>query len=122
MEKVICSGADQQDYFKCKIRKCPHRKLHEPIKGRCGAKNFNGMDGWCNAPGTVSPLDGQEDGQLVCCMAPKELAIETKKSLDYYLASAIKERYKCNQDIEAAKKRYGDACKLVEDIKKEISK
>ena len=122
MKKVICSGTTNKDFFKCEEKKCEHRILHEPVKGRCNCRNFNGRDGWCVAPGTTSLIDGHEDGGLVSCMTSETLVKEEKISLKHYLSSATKEMNDALIDIETAKKRYNNACKLVKDIKERLNK
>lgn len=80
MKKVICDGAvtDSANH-KCEERKCKHRKLHKPMKGRCGIRNHNNSDGWCSHPGTQSLIDMGEEGNCVTCMTEAQIRKEELK-------------------------------------------
>lgn len=119
---VICSGTTDKGFHKCEERKCKHRILHKSIKGRCNVRNHNGEDCWCVAPGTVSLLDGYEDGSLVSCMTSKTLVKEERKSLEYYLSSAIENKNNCKVALKNAKENYVKACELIDDIQKRLKK
>lgn len=57
---------------KCEERKCIHRKPHKFTNACVVNRNEEG-EAWCVSPGTVSPLDGNEDGSVVKCVPLKKV-------------------------------------------------
>ncbi len=100
MNMLICSGTSNKDWFKCDERKCKHRKLHKPIKGQCGVKDWNGSDRFCHAPDTVSPIDGNLDGRLVTCMTVKELKKERAEFNQWFLKELQESKKDLKQKIQ----------------------
>ena len=105
MKKVVCSGIMNREWHKCDERKCMHRELHVPIKGRCGVMSHNYSDTWCTAPGTTSVLDGDTDGSLVTCMTPTSLRKKEEESGKNYLDMLHRHKSELELDIKNSKDR-----------------
>jgi hypothetical protein len=100
MKMVICDGAVRDLVgHKCEERKCKHRKLHKPIKGRCGIRNHNNSDGWCTFPGVPSMLDLSDEGTCVTCMTHSEIRKEELKLNAFILKSLEEQKKELKQSI-----------------------
>lgn len=88
----ICNGTNSS--HQCHKRKCLHRKPHNKnINANgfgCGDRKHNNSDRFCIEPGSVSPLDGNEDGCLVSCY-PISIKEKPKSSYtkNYILAEHV---------------------------------
>ena len=105
MKMVICDGAVRDlASHKCEERKCKHRKLHKPIKGRCGVRSHNLNDTWCSYPGTQSLIDMGEEGMCVTCMTEAQVRKEELEFNEYMTKDLEAQREKLKKDIELDKK------------------
>jgi len=100
MKMVICDGAVRDPAsHKCEERKCKHRKLHKPMKSRCGVRSHNLNDTWCNFPGTQSLIDMGEEGICVTCMTEAEVRKEELELNEYMLKDFEEQREKLVKTI-----------------------
>ena len=101
MKKVICDGAVRDlASHQCEERKCKHRKLHKPIKGRCGIRSHNDSDGWCTFPGVQSMLDLGDEGTCVTCMTEAQIRKEELELNEYILTEYEEQRKRLIKTIE----------------------